>query len=719
MNLIQKLMGRRQFLIAAGVTSTSALAYNSLKGVVNPAFQTGNAMAAEKAAAALAAGASGKYSHLFSPIKAGSQILKSRMYFTHATPHFLQGPENFPGVPVRDFYIDLAKSGAAIITTRLITNRVRAEQRGDSAHMVIYDFDDAGAQNYLDQMTEAMNMYNTKAAFDLQFGAQPNMQAMMQQMMGAQGSGQGAASGQGGMPSGTQGAAGGQMPSGGQGSSQGGMPSGGQGGMTGMSMGSGMATETAMTDEELEKNIQTMLTSATFYRNHGFGVAITRSATSKSAIAAIKALRKAWPDVIIMSRLSATDTVEKAVASAKALEGMVDILTVQEDTSRSHCLSYNSEEDNPGTLKFVEAIKKAGVNIVIAPNGGYGDLARNEEYIATGKCDMIAMGRAFIADPEYAKKAYEGRAEDVVPCLLCNKCHGVSFSDSWFTVCSVNPKMGMPLATQKIQPATVQKKVAVIGGGPAGMKAAITAAERGHKVTLYEKESYLGGQLRHADFSSFKWTFKKYKNYLALQVKKNGVDVKLNATATPEMIKGGNYDAILVATGSEITTPKIEGVNGKNVYKLMDAFTREKELGKNVVVVGGGGLGVDAGMFLAKAGHTVTLLTSDNQLMDRGGPHQGELIQEVMQTLKGFSYKMGAATTRIEEGKVTYKDSSGAAQTVACDSVVVYAGRKPRQEEAMKYSGLATQFYIIGDVTGNCGNVQKATRNAFFMATEV
>ncbi|MDD1763060.1 MAG: hypothetical protein LUQ59_12585, partial [Methanothrix sp.] len=446
MNLVQKIMGRRQFLIAAGVTSTSALAYNRLAG--NPGFQAGNAMAAEKAASALAAGASGKYSHLFSPIKAGTQILKSRMYFTHATPHFLQGPENYPGIPVRDFYIDLAKSGAAIITTRLITNRVRAEQRGDSAHMVIYDFDDAGVQNYLDQMTEAMNMYNTKAAFDLQFGAQVNMQQMMQQMMAAQGGAQGQAGAQGGqMPSGAQGAAGGQggmpgmtgmsmsggMPTGAQGAAggqgqagaQGGqMPSGAQGaaagqggmqGMTGMSMSGGMPTETEMTDEELQKNIDTMLTSATFYKNHGFGVAITRSATSKSSIAAIKALKKAWPDVIIMSRLSATKTVEDAVNSAKALEGMVDILTVQEDTSKSHCLSYNSEEDNPGTLKFVEAIKKAGVKIVIAPNGGYGDLAKNEEYIATGKCDMIAMGRAFIADPEYAKQAYEGRAEDVVP----------------------------------------------------------------------------------------------------------------------------------------------------------------------------------------------------------------------------------------------------------------------------------------------------------------
>jgi 2,4-dienoyl-CoA reductase-like NADH-dependent reductase (Old Yellow Enzyme family)/thioredoxin reductase len=712
MNLIKSLMGRRQFLIAAGVTSTSALAYKKLAGVVDPVFQTGNAMAAEKAAVAAIAGASSKYAHLFSPIKVGNQLLKSRMYFTHATPHFMQGPENFPAVPMRDFYIDLAKNGAAIITCRIITNRVRAEQRGDSAHMIIYDFDDAGVQNYLDLMTEGMNMYNTKAAFDLQFGSMARMMQQMQQMMGAPG-GQAASGAQGGqMPSGTPG---GQMPSGTPGGQA---PAGAQGG--GMPSMGGMPAEEEMSDEDLQKNIDTMITQATFYKNHGFGVAIMRGGSNKSSIAAFTALRKAWPDVIIMSRLSVGTTVDAAVAEAKKLEGYVDLLTVQDsNASNSHCLSYNSEKGNPGTLKYVEALKKAGVKIPVAPNGGYGDMDKNEEYIATGKCDMIAMGRAFIADTEYAKKAYEGRGEDVTPCVLCNKCHGVSFSGSWFTVCSVNPKVGISQAVQKIEPPVRSKKVAVVGGGPAGMKAAITAAERGHKVTLYEKNSYLGGQLRHADFSSFKWAFKDFKDYLVRQLSKNGVEVLLNTAATPEMIKTKGYDAIMVAVGADITIPKIPGADGKNVYNLMDVYGREKELGRNVVVVGGGELGVDTGMYLAKAGHVTTVLTSDNELMDRGGPHQGEIIMEIYRNLKGFSYKTGATTTKITDGKVTYKDASGSEQTITADSVVAFGGRKWKQDEALKYSGLATQFYLVGDCTGNCGNIQKSIRNAFFMASQI
>jgi thioredoxin reductase len=556
-------------------------------------------------------------------------------------------------------------------------------------------------------MIEGMNMYGTKAAFDLQFGARRQMQ----------------------MPAGARGE-GGEMPEGMPSMGEGGIPDmgergmpdmeGREGGMPGMMGREGGQAETEMSDEDIEKNIETMLTEANFYKNHGFGVAIMRGGSNKASLAAFKALRSAWPDVIIMSRLSVGGSVEDAVSEAKKLEGYVDILTVQDsDASKSHCMSHNSEKNNPGSLKYVEALKKAGINIAVAPNGGYQSLDKNEEYIATGKCDMIAMGRAFIADPDYAKKAYDGRGEDVTPCLLCNKCHGVSFTSSWFSVCAVNPKLGICQAVQKIEAPTASKKVAVIGGGPAGMKAAVTAAERGHKVTLYEKSGVLGGQLMHADYSPYKWTYKDFKDYLIRQVKKNGVEVKLNTATTPDMIKKEGYDAVMVALGSDVVTPNIPGADGNNVYNVYNVYAREKELGKNVVVVGAGEIGVETGMFLANAGHNVTVLASDRQLMDRGGPHQGEIVQEIYRSLENFSTVTQAIPTRISKGKVAYKDTSGDEKSIPADSVVIYSGRKPRQDEAVKFSGLATQFYIIGDCTGNCGNVQKSIRNAFFVASQV
>jgi len=165
---------------------------------------------------------------------------------------------------------------------------------------------------------------------------------------------------------------------------------------------------------------------------------------------------------------------------AKMLEGVADIIQIRDGGGYSgHPNSFIQEKNKPLTLIYAQAIKESGVKILTAPNGGFRDPASNEEFIASGKTDMIALARPFICDPEYTKKAYEGRGEDWVPYVMCNKCHVTSFDGPWITVCSVNPGIGLSSSLKSIQPPTSSKKVAVIGGGPAGMKAAITAAEKG------------------------------------------------------------------------------------------------------------------------------------------------------------------------------------------------------------------------------------------------
>lgn len=151
-----------------------------------------------------------------------------------------------------------------------------------------------------------------------------------------------------------------------------------------------------------------------------------------------------------------------------------------------------------------------------------------ERYLIEGKCDMFGIARGFMADDEYGKKLYEGRGEDITPCLKCNKCHGVMLPepDPWTSVCSVNPLMGLGHKIHRlVEQSAEPKKVAVIGGGPAGMRAAIYAAQRGHDVTLYEKSGQLGGQLFHGDYFPFKWPIKNFKNWLiygAGQVRRKG-----------------------------------------------------------------------------------------------------------------------------------------------------------------------------------------------------
>jgi NADPH-dependent 2,4-dienoyl-CoA reductase/sulfur reductase-like enzyme len=408
---------------------------------------------------------------------------------------------------------------------------------------------------------------------------------------------------------------------------------------------------------------------------------------------------------------------EDAVALAKKFEGLVDLWRA----GGSPSTGFNQEEGEPDCLKITEAIKKSGVNTVTMAGGGFVYPDENEEYIASGKCDMVALARSILSDPDYGKKLYEGRGEDIVPCTLCQKCHGTSFEKDWFSVCTVNPKLGIDVAVRVIDPPVVSKNVAVIGGGPAGMKAAITAVERGHKVTLYEKDSQLGGLLaKYSDVSPYKWPFRNYKNYLVRQVNKLGIDVKLNSEATPEMIKAKEYDAVMVAIGSDPVMPKMPGINGKNVYNVVDVFGRDKELGKSVAFIGAGEFGTESAMYLAKAGLDVTIMTSENELIVNDRPHGPNTVISAYRSLNNFTQITRATAKSISGGKVTYTDSSGSEKSVQADSVVIFAGLKAKEDDVLKFNGTAKKgVYPIGDCTGRCGNVQKATRSAFFMASQI
>lgn len=250
------------------------------------------------------------------------------------------------------------------------------------------------------------------------------------------------------------------------------------------------------------------------------------------------------------------------------------------------------------------------------------------------------------------------------------------------------------------------------------MFAAVTAAERGHKVALYEKEASLGGLIRHSDFTTFKeglGLLKKYKDYLIRQVKKAGIEVVLNKAVTPEMIKAKGYDVVVAAVGAEPSMHSIPGADSKNVYNLIEVYSREKELGNNVVVAGGGTYGVVTAMFLSRSGHKVTVLTSDNELVTEKRVSWGLRYEQ----LDNFNYILESMPTRISEGKLTYRDAKGNEKSIQADSIVLYNGLKPKQDEALKFYNTAGRaFFTVGDCTGMCGNLQKAIRNAYFSATQ-
>jgi len=657
-------MGRRQFLIAAGVTSGSALAYKKLTEFIDPVLETGVANGSEKAGSAEKKTTAYRYSNLLSPLIIGDKIVKNRMIHTVGSPpHFMQGPENFPSDVSRIFYSTVAK-GAAIVLCPTSTGSgqgapqvSKREGFGDSIHMSDYDTTDPGVQNYFAQIIEGVHSMGSLVL--------------------------------GGSISGSD------------------------------------VVERAKALQEQGVDVVTMG---------------PRNLSDKNAVSAardqMEAVKKATNLIITMYptvqhpllRPETSDsvtrgcaTLEEAIAAAKAFEGLVDIFQFRPAAAMgSHPTGWNQERGKPDALYLAKAIRDAGIKMILAPNAGFQDLDENEEFIASGLCDMITMSRAWHADTEYGKKAYEGRGEDVVPCIRCNRCHGPGFTGPWFAACSVNPKIGIPSTVAAIELPTISRKIAVIGGGPAGMKAAIVAAERGHKVTIYEKSEALGGLLKHTDYSSYKWPLKEYKDYLVRQVKKAGVTVILKTEATPEMIKAKGYEVVLAAIGADVIAPKMPGADSKNVYDLMAVYGKEKELGKNVVIIGGGEFGVETGIYLAAAGHRTTMLTSGKELLRVERVHYPEYIVDTYEHLDNFYYILEVVASRISEGKVFYTDAKGNEKSIQADSVVLYGGLRQKKADAIKFAGSAKNaFLAIGECGGKGGNILNVTHSAFFAASQI
>lgn len=664
MNLNKLLIGRRQFLVAAGVTSGSAMAYKRLTQFIDPVLEEGVANAADKTTIADQKGTGYKYSHLLSPLLIGDKIVKNRMIHTVGSPpHFLQGPENFPSNVTRIFYSNVAK-GAAIVLCPTALGSGQGEPQvskrvgvGDSIHMSSYDATDPGVQNYIAQIIEGVHSMGS-----LVLGGSIGGDDVVDTAKNLADQGVDVVT------------------------------------MGGRNLSDQNAIRAAAEQMQAVKNATNLIIAMYLTIQHP----LLRPETSDS-------VTRSCP------------TLDEAISAAKAFEGLVDIFQFRPAAEMGmHPTGWNMEKGKPDALYLAKAIKDAGVKMLLAPNAGFQDLDENEEFITSGVCDMITMSRAWHADPEYGKKAYEGRGEDVVPCLLCNRCHGPGFDGPWFAACSVNPKIGLESTVSAIDLPGKSRKVAVIGGGPAGMKAAITAAERGHKVTLYEKSDSLGGLLRHSDYSSYKWPYKKYKDYLVSQVKKKGIEVLLKKEATPEMVKAKGYEVVLAAIGADVIVPRIPGYDGKNVYDLMSVYGREKELGKNVVVIGGGEFGVETGIYLAAAGHRTTMLTSEKELLCIDRVHNPGYIVYTYEYLENFHYILEAIPKGISERRVTYTDANGNEKSIQADSVVLYGGLRQKKADALKFSGSAKNaFLAIGECGGKGGNIMNVTHSAFFAASQI
>jgi NADPH-dependent 2,4-dienoyl-CoA reductase/sulfur reductase-like enzyme len=468
-----------------------------------------------------------------------------------------------------------------------------------------------------------------------------------------------------------------------------------------------------------------MLSPVTNKRTDKFGGSLENRA--RFAIMAAEAIKKrCGRDFIIEASMSGEDvpggyTLEDTVEYARLFAGHIDILQLRGPyIDPSNLYAFIPESEPTPTLRYAEAIKKSGAEIAVEPIGGFSNPDWGEDAIASGRADFVGMARAWTSNPNFGNLVYEGRTEDIVPCIRCNKCHSDSYAEPWAPHCSVNPTYALEHKIDRmISPPARMKKVAVVGGGLAGMKAAMVAAERGHDVTLYEKSDALGGLLRTATDASFKWPLRRFMEFMYRKTNESEVKVLLNTEATPAMLKEGRYDAVVAAVGSEPIVPDIPGINGSNVFYAPDVYDNEDSLGKNVVVIGGGEVGVETALHLAEKGHRVKVVEKLNMLASDAPPvHYYAVLRDYWEKEENFSFVTNATCTGIKADRVTCRNEFGTEYEIEAESVVIAVGMKARTDLALTFHGTGERLYIIGDAD-KAGNVQKVMRSAFSTASMI
>ncbi len=650
-----------------------------------------------------------KYQNLLLPIKVGNIVFRNRLTASRSSPRFVQGSENYPTEALITHYANKARNGAAMVTCggvgmpHNVPDKYLATFNSKTILPGDFDIDDEHCQTYLSQLAEAIHFYGAKAS--MQIGGYVPVKYDVS---------------------------------------------------TGIPNIAPTSSVTPRVGEEipadvLEECAEDFVRQAAMMKAVGFDMVYLHMAyrftilgrflswlTNKRTdqfggslenqarfpiMVADRIKQKCGKDFLIEASISGCEppggrTLEETIELARMFAGHIDMLQIRtSEIDPAHPAGFNPERTP--FLYMAEAVKKSGADIKVVTVGGYLDLAVSEDVIASGKADFIAMARGWISNPDYGRLAYEGRGEDVVPCIRCNMCLRSSHADPFTSVCSVNPTWGLEHKIERIiEPPTDKKKVAIVGGGPAGMEAALIAAGRGHNVALYEKSDSLGGLLKTANNVSFKWPQKDFKNYLIRQIgKQANVKVFLNTEATAELLKKEEYDAVLVAVGAEPIVPPIPGVDGKNVMFAEDVYGNENALAQKVVIIGGGEVGVETGMHLAEKGHEVTVLEMLDMLAPNAPPaHFYSLFKEAWEKLPNFKYILQARCNGIGANKVTYTDADGVERAIEAGSVVIAVGMKAKSDLALKFVGSADRLFIIGDCSV-AGNVQKAMRSAFSTAS--
>ena len=441
-----------------------------------------------------------------------------------------------------------------------------------------------------------------------------------------------------------------------------------------------------------------------------------------------RAIRKAVPDMVIDYKLSIVtpqrgkggiDEADAVQFAQWLVEDGVDMLHVAQANhtgNMADTIPPMGVQPYGFFVKIAGDIKKA-VNVPVSAVGRIVDAEMAARVIESGMADMVAMGRPLLADPDWGTKIAAGKACDIRRCISCNKGCTDAIQNRQFLSCVLNAENGYE-NTRSIQPAAQKKKIAVLGGGPAGLEAARVAALRGHDVTLFEKTTTLGGQLNIACVPPRKEEMRRAAQDLIHAVCSAGVHLCMGQTRTAEQLKDAGFEAVINAVGAHSAAPRIPGIDSVNVADAWKVLAGEQQVYGTVAVIGGGMVGCETAEYLAARGCKVSVI----EMMDKiAAGESTTILPTLLENYKTYGVEQ-YPSHKVKEFRmdaVVCENKDGAEVTIPCDYIVLAMGARSNEFDAAALEAASIPVYSIGDAAGKAADISNAIRTGYDTACQL